>query len=138
MKTNQPRWTLRLLLLNATLAATFMVFATGCATPNEKSYNQEFNQNIPTSPNYTIENVNDSCFKVEVHQGSPLPGQECIIYVKKVASAVAESEAKNRGWKNWDLNYIQERDQGWMHVVIADVTRKNPVETTPAQPSNNP
>jgi hypothetical protein len=131
MKTNPLRWTLRLLLLNATLAATFMVFATGCATPNEKSYNQEFNQNLPTSPKYTIENVNDTCFKVEVHQGSPLPGPDRIIYVKKVASAVAENEAKNRGWKNWDLNYIQERDQGWMHVVIADVTRKNAVETTP-------
>ena len=97
MKTNQPRWTIRLLLLNATLAATFVVFATGCATPNEKSYNQEFNQNIPTSPKYTIENVNDSCFQVEVHQGSPLPGPDRIIYVKKVASAVAENEAKNRG-----------------------------------------
>ena len=134
MKTNQLRWTLRLLLLNATL----LVLAVGCATPNEKSYNQEFNQNLPTSPKYTIENVNDTCFKVEVHQGSPLPGPDRIIYVKQVASTVAATEAKNRGWKNWDLNYIQERDQGWMHVVIADVTRKNPVETTPAQPSNNP
>ena len=111
--------------------ATFVVFAVGCATHNEKSYNQEFNQNLPTSPKYTIENVNDTCFKVEVHQGSPLTGPDRIIYVKQVASAVAENEAKNRGWKNWDLNYIQERDQGWMHVVIADVTRKNAVEKTP-------
>jgi hypothetical protein len=130
MKTNQLRWTLRLLLLNATLVATLVVFATGCATPNEKSYNQEFNQNLPTSPKYTIENVNDTHFQVEVHQGSPLPGTERIIYVKKVASAVAENEAKNRGWKNYDLNYIQERDQGWMHIVIANVTRKNAVEKT--------
>jgi hypothetical protein len=128
MKKNQLRWTLRLLLLNATLVATLVVFTTGCATHNEKSYNQEFNQNLPTSPKYTIENVNDSCFQVEVHQGSPLTGPDRIIYVKRVASAVAENEAKNRGWKNWDLNYIQERDQGWMHVVIADVTRKNAVE----------
>ena len=128
MKTNQLRWTLRLLLLNATL----LVLAVGCATPNEKSYNQEFNQNLPTSPKYTIENVSDTHFQVEVHQGSPLPGPDRIIYVKKVASAVAENEAKNRGWKNWDLNYIQERDQGWMHVVIADVTRKNAVEATPS------
>ena len=131
MKTNQLHWTLRLLLLNAALVAIFMVFATGCATPNEKSYNQEFNQNIPTSPKYTIENVNDTDFHVEVHQGSPLDGNARIIYVKKVASAVAENEAKNRGWQNWDLNYIQERDQGWMHIVIADVTRKNAVEKTP-------
>ena len=128
MKTNQLRWIIRLLLLNAALVATFVVFATGCATPNEKSYNQEFNQNIPTSPKYTIENVNDTCFKVEVHQGSPLPGPDRIIYVKRVASIVAATEAKHRGWKNWDLNYIQEYDQGWMHVVVADVNRKNAVE----------
>jgi len=108
--------------------ATFVVFAVGCATHNEKSYNQEFNQNLPTSPKYTIENVNDSCFKVEVHQGSPLTGPDRIIYVKQVASAVAESEAKHRGWENYDLNYVQEYDQGWMHVVVADITRKNAVE----------
>ena len=108
--------------------ATFVVFAVGCATHNEKSYNQEFNQNLPTSPKYSIENINDTHFQVTVHQGSPYQGSERAIFVKKAASAVAENEAKNRGWKNWDLNYIQERDQGWMHVVIADVTRKNPVE----------
>jgi hypothetical protein len=131
MKINQLRWTLRLLLLNVTLVATLVVLAAGCATHNERSYNQDFNQNLPTSPKYTIENVNDTHFQVTVHQGSPMPGMERIIYVKKVASAVAESEAKRRGWQNWDLGYIQERDQGWMHVVIADVTRKNAVETTP-------
>ena len=36
-------------------------------------------------------------------------------------------EAKRRGWQNWNLDYIQERDKGWMHIVIADVTRKNAV-----------
>ena len=127
MKTNQFRWTLQLLLLNAAL----VVLAAGCATHNERSYNQDFNQNLPTSPRYTIENVDDAHFKVIVHQGSPLPGTERIIYVKEVASAVAESEAKRRGWQNWDLNYIQERDQGWMRIVIAEVTRKNAVEKTP-------
>ena len=127
MKTNRIRRTLRLLLLNATL----VVLAAGCATQNERSYNQDFNQNLPTSPKYTIENVDDTHFHVIVHQGSPLPGTQRIIYVKAVASAVAGNEAKRRGWKNWDLGYIQERDQGWMHIVIADVTRKNAVEMTP-------
>ena len=125
MKINQLRWTLRLLLLNATLA----VLAAGCAT-HERSYNQDFNQNLPTSPKYVIENIDDTHFKVTVHQGSPLDGPQRVIYVKQVASTVAESEAKRRGWSNWDLNYIQERDQGWMHIVIADVTRKNAVEKT--------
>jgi len=127
MKTNRIRRTLRLLLLNA----TFVVLAAGCATHNERSYNQDFNQNLPTSPNYTIENVDDTHFHVIVHQGSPLPGTERITFVKEVASTVAATEAKRRGWQNWDLGYIQERDQGWMHIVIADVTRKNAVEMTP-------
>ena len=48
-----------------------------------------------------------------------------------ITAAGAASEAKRRGWQNWDLGYIQERDQGWMHVVIADVARKNAVEMTP-------
>jgi hypothetical protein len=127
MKTNQVRWALRLLLLNV----TFVILAAGCATHNERSYNQDFNQNLPTSPNYSIENVDDTHFKVTVHQGSPLAGTERVIYVKEVASMVAATEAKRRGWQNWDLGYIQERDQGWMHIVIADVTRKNAVEMTP-------
>jgi hypothetical protein len=125
MKTNQFRWTLRLLLLNATL----VILTAGCAT-QERSYNQDFNQNLPTSPRYTIENIDDAHFKITVHQGSPLPGTQRIIFVKEVASAVAESEARRRGWKNWDLGYIQERDQGWMHIVIANVTRKNAIERT--------
>jgi|GEM_PF-775408 hypothetical protein len=127
MKTNRIRRTLRLLLVNAAL----VVLAAGCATQNERSYNQDFNQNLPTSPNYTIENVDDTHFQVIVHQGSPLPGTQRIIFVKQVASTVAATEAKRRGWQNWDLGYIQERDQGWMHIVIADVTRKNAVEMTP-------
>jgi hypothetical protein len=127
MKTNRTRRTLRLLLVNAAL----VVLAAGCATQNERSYNQDFNQNLPTSPNYTIENVDDTHFQVIVHQGSPLPGTQRIIFVKQVASTVAATEAKRRGWQNWDLGYIQERDQGWMHIVIADVTRKNAVEMTP-------
>jgi hypothetical protein len=127
MKINQLPWSLRLLLLNMTLA----VLAAGCATHDERSYNQDFNQNLPTSPKYFIENIDDSHFKVTVHQGAPLEGSQRVIYVKAVASTVAESEAKRRGWQNWDLNYIQERDQGWMHIVIAEVTRKNAVEKTP-------
>ena len=126
MKITQLPRTLRLLLLNVTLA----VLATGCATHEEKSYNQDFNQNLPTSPKYYIENIDDNHFKVTVHQGTPSEGPQRVIYVKEVASNVAASEAKRRGWKNWDLNYIQERDQGWMHIVIAEVTRKNAVEKT--------
>ena len=134
MKTNPLSRILRLLFLNAALA----VLGAGCATHNERSYNQDFNQNLPTSPKYTIENVDDTHFHVIVHQGSPLPGTERIIFVKEVASTVAATEAKRRGWQNWDLGYIQERDQGWMHIVIANVTRKNAVEMTPGSTNNKP
>ena len=127
MKTNQLRRTLQLLLSSV----TFVVLAAGCATHQERSYNQDYNQNLPTSPKYTIENVDDTHFHVIVHQGSPLPGSERVIYVKEVASTVAATEARRRGWKNWDLGYIQERNQGWMHIVIARVTRKNAVENNP-------
>jgi hypothetical protein len=127
MKINRLRRTLPLLLLNV----TFLVLAAGCATHDERSYNQDFNQNLPTSPKYTIENVDDTHFQITVHQGSPSPGTQRIIYVKEVVSAVAATEARRRGWQNWDLGYIQERDQGWMHIVIADVTRKNAVAMTP-------
>jgi hypothetical protein len=126
MKTYQLRRTLHLLLLNGAL----VVLAAGCATQNERSYNQDYNQNMPTSPRYVVENVDDTHFKVTVYQGSPLPGTQRITFVKEVASTVAASEAKRRGWQNWDLGYIQERDQGWMHIVIADVTRKNAIERT--------
>jgi hypothetical protein len=128
MKTNQLRRTLRLLLLSA----TFVVLAAGCATNNERSYNQDYNQNLPTSPNYAIENIDATHFRVIVHQGSPLPGTQRIIYVKEVATTVAATEAKRRDWQNWNLDYIQERDKGWMHIVIADVTRKNAAEKTSA------
>ena len=124
MKMNQLHWSLRLLLLNVTLA----ILAVGCASQDERSYNQDFNQNLPTSPKYLIENIDDTHFKVTVHQGSALEGPQRIIYVKEVASIVAGSEAKRLGWKNWDLNYIQDRDQGWMHIVIAEITRRNAVE----------
>ena len=126
MKIDRLHRLFRRLLLNVILA----VIAAGCATHDEKSYNQEFNQNLPTAPKYYIENIDDTHFKVTVHQGSPLPGNQRDTSVKEVASNVAASEAKSRGWKNWDLNYIQERDQGWMHIVIAEVTRKNAVEKT--------
>jgi hypothetical protein len=126
MKINQFRRTFPHLVLSAAILA----LAAGCATHDEHSYNQDYNQNLPTSPKYFIENIDDDHFKVTVHQGSPLPKPQRDLSVKQVASTVAATEAKRRDWPNWDLNYIQERDQGWMHIVIAEVTRKNAVENT--------
>ena len=72
----------------------------------------------------------DNHFQVTVYQGTALAGTDRIIFVKQAATNVAASEAKRRGWPNWDLEYTSENDRGWMHVVIAEVTRKNAVERT--------
>jgi hypothetical protein len=134
MKAKRLSWVFRLLMLNAAA----VLFAGGCATQSERSYNQDFNQNLPVAPRYSIQDGNDNHFTVTVHQGSPLQGTQRIIYLKGAASAIVEAEAKRRGWQNWDLNYIQDRDQGWMHVLVVDVTRKNAIQMTPAPPRNSP
>ena len=124
MKTNHIRSTFHLLLLNAGLA----LLAAGCATPATHSYNQDFHQDLRTSPNYSIENQDDTHFQVTVYQGTELAGADRIIFVKQAAHNVAGYEAKRRGWADWDLNYTQDYDHGWMHIVVAEVTRKNAVD----------
>ena len=126
MEKNPIRSLIPLLLLNTIL----VVIATGCATHEENDFNKDYNQNVPTSPKYYFENIDDNHFKVIVHQGSPMHGSERVIFVQQVAATVAGTEAQRRGWQAWDLNYIQDRDQGWMRIVIGEVTRKNPVELT--------
>ena len=128
MKNTTPlRRTFQLLALNATVA----LLAVGCAHYAEHSYNHDFNQSLPTSPNYTIKNVDDNHFQVAVFQGSPGNETERAVYVKKAAASVAESEAKRRGWANWDLNYTEDTNHGWMHIVTAEITRKNAAEKSP-------
>jgi hypothetical protein len=127
MEKNPVRSLIPLLLLNTIL----VVIATGCATHEENSFNKDYNQNMPTSPTYYFEDIDDNHFKVIVHQGSPMPGSERITFAKQVASIVASTEARRRGWKGCDVDYIQDRDQGWMRIVIGVATRKNPAVFTP-------
>jgi len=133
MKTNHPRpayW----LLFNAAL----LVLATSCASQKERSFNDDFNQHLPTAPKYVIEDGGSSWFTVTVYQGIPMQGAQRAIHVKQAASAVAEAECKRRGWENSNLDYIMERDQGWMHIVKAEVTRQAPVQLQSMQPTNSP
>jgi hypothetical protein len=97
--------------------------AAGCATPTN-SFNKDFNENSPVEPRYVIDNVNDHEFKIRVFQGSPMTGPQRIVYMKEAASAISDSEAKRRGWEEWQLNYIQERDQGWEHILVGEVIRQ--------------
>ena len=110
-------------LLNATL----LLLAAGCAT-QEQSYNSDYSQHFASAPTYVIEDQGDSRFKITLHQGSPLKGPERIIQMKSAADTIAGAEANRRGWKGWNLNYIQERDKGWMHILVAEVTRQTPPE----------
>jgi hypothetical protein len=104
--------------------ATIMLLAAGCATPT-KSFNDDYNQNFPPKPRYAIDNVNDTEFKIRVQQGTPMPEQHpvAVEYMKEATSAIAKSEARRRGWVEWQVNYIQETDKGWMHVLVAEVIR---------------
>jgi hypothetical protein len=123
--------------------AAALAFLTGCATPEEHSYNQVFGENLTTSPKYYIRDENDDHFKVVVHQGKPADEKPDsasggrIGDVKTAASDVAKAEAQRLGWQRWQLNYIQEKDQGWMHVVVAEVKREPDSSSTFPQPDTS-
>jgi hypothetical protein len=118
--------------------AALAVFSSGCATHDEHSFNDDFNQTLPVAPIYSIENINDNHFTVTVRQSKSLMTEQRITFVKRAASVVIETEAKRRGWQNWQHEYIMEIDQGWMHIVKADVVRKNAVEMKTTAPTNQP
>jgi hypothetical protein len=100
----------------------------GCATPPEHSFNDDYNQSLACAPMYFIEDGGQSKFFVTVNQGKSKSGAERIFDCKRAASAVAETECKRRGWTNWNLDYVMERDQGWMHIVKAEVTPRKALE----------
>jgi hypothetical protein len=100
----------------------------GCSTPQEYSFNDEFHQDLPAQPKYFVTDEGSDAFKITVHQGHTVTDQARVSNVKMAASTVAENEARKRGWKAWDVNYIRETDQGWMHLVVAEVTPKKAVE----------
>jgi len=124
-----------LLLMPAALAACLL---SGCATPPEHSFNDEFHQDLTAEPKFYVEDEGSDAFKVTVHQGHTVTGQARILDVKLAASTVAENEARKRGWKAWDVNYIRETDQGWMHLVVAEVTPKKAVEFSAPPSTNSP
>ena len=121
MKKNlRLRWTQWLLPVNVAAVVLF----SGCATPEQHSFNADYHESLPTKPNYYVADQGTGCFNITVSQGIPSNGAERVINVKQAASTVARTECQRRGWEKWDLNYIQDRDSGWMYVVVAQVTRK--------------
>jgi len=51
-------------------------------------------------------------------------GAEHTLDVREAASTIAKAESQKRGWEKWQLNYLQQRNQGWMRVVVVEVTRE--------------
>ena len=100
------------------------ILFSGCASPEQHSFNNDFNDHLAVNPMYNIHDEDGNRFFVTVKQGSPSTGAERVINVKTAATTVAKSECQRLKWDKWNLNYIQERIQGWMHVVVAEVTRE--------------
>lgn len=111
-----------------------VLLAAGCATPTEHSFNQDYGQFLVTDPKYYIEDETGDHFKIVVHQGKHSSGAERILDIKAAAPDIAKGEAQRLGWQRWQLNYIQEKDQGWMHLVVAEVTRQPYAEPAVEQP----
>jgi hypothetical protein len=124
MKTNPFRSLFCFFLFTAALA----IFGSGCATHESHSFNDDYNLSLPCAPMYFIEDGGESRFYITVSQGKPRSGAERILDVKRAATAVAETESKRRSWGNWNVDYIMEREQGWMHIVKAEVTPRKVME----------
>lgn len=115
--------------------AAVVLWVAGCATTEEHSFNHDYGQFLVTSPKYYIEDEGGARFRIVVDQGKPSAGAERVLDVKTAASEIAKDEAQRLGWKHWQLNYIQEKDQGWMHVVVAEVKHEPDAEPAPGQPT---
>ena len=111
---------LGLLALNAALVVLF----SGCASPEAHDYNADYNEHLLTKPVYFIEDKEATSFTITVKEGTPSSGPERVTDVKAAAQTVASAECQKLGWEKWDLNYIEDHNRGWMHIVVAKVTRK--------------
>ena len=109
------------ILLIPLLNVGISIFVIGCNTYGEanlKSFNKDFNQHLPASPEYSVDQLDESHFSITVHQGAPLisSGARRSFYLREAATTIADSEAKRLGWHNWRIDYVQEGDQGWVHI----------------------
>ena len=114
----------------ASIGAGMAILLSGCATPTDRSFNHDFGEELPTKPEYCIKDEGEKHFTIVVHQGTPSTEADRVINLKEAATTIARAETQRLGWEKWHLDYIQERDQGWMHIVIAKVTRERYVEPT--------
>jgi hypothetical protein len=128
------RTSLWLLAINAAIA----ILSAGCAAPEQHSFNQDFGAQLPVNPMYYIHDEDATHFRITVHQGINSTGVERVANLKEAASDIAKAESKRLGWEKWQLDYIREYNQGWMHVVVAEVTRVKYIAPTFPQAGGNP
>ena len=132
--TIQLRWAPWLLAINAAIA----VLAAGCAAPEQHSFNHDFGEQFPVKPMYSIRTMDATHFRITVHQGTPSKQVERVTNLKDAAATIAKSEAQRLGWEKWNLDYIHEYDQGWIHYVVAEVTREKYIAPTYPQAGGKP
>jgi len=130
----QLRWTTWLLAINAAIA----ILVAGCAAPEQHSFNQDFGEQLPVKPMYSIQNMDATHFRITVHQGTPSKQVERVTNLKDAAATIAKAEAQRLGWEKWQLDYINEHDQGWIHYVVAEVTREKYIAPALPQAGGKP
>ena len=120
------------------LFAAAAVLFSGCATPKQHSYNADFVADLRTKPTYYIQDEDSTHFTVTVENGTPSNGPERVTDVKEAAQTIAAAECQRREWKKWKLDYTQERNLGWQHFVVAEVTQEKYIAPTFPQSNGNP
>ena len=120
------------------ISTAIAVLAGGCATPEQHSFNHDFGEQFPVNPMYSIQTMDAMHFRITVHQGKPSTGTERVINLKNAASTIAKAESQRLGWEKWQVDYIREYEQGWMHVVVAEVTREKYIAPTFPGAGGNP
>src|SRR5215469_111233 len=110
------------------ISAGVVILLSGCSSPELHSFNHDYGDNLVTRPNYYIkdEDVDAGHFIIVVEQGAPSTGDERVVDAKKAATTIANSETARLGWTKWHMDYIKDANEGWMHVVVAKVTREMP------------
>ena len=118
------------------LGAAVAVLFSGCATPKQHYYNADFGADLRTKPTYYIQDEDSTHFTVTVQSGTPSNGPERVTDVKVAAQTIATAECQRRQWKQWKLDYTQERNLGWQHFVVAEVTQEKYIAPTFPQSTN--
>lgn len=97
----------------------------GCATFGEKdlrSFNKDYDQNLPTSPKYIVKYKTQTTYNIVIHQGAPLfntPGYVRAGYLSQAGRIIAEDKCTKQGLELERFEVDQVGDSGWVHIIGA-------------------